>query len=401
MYLLKHISDANDKPTKDITLGLFLDLSKAFDTINHSTLLSKLRHYGIRGVANDWFLSYLSNRSQFTEVNGTKSDTNNIICGVPQGSILGPILFLIYINDCTDLELLSFADDTTVYSSHHNIISLHQIVNTELTHLTDWFSANKLALNVKKTKYAIFSPPGFKTPNNLSLMINGIQLSRIGKHKSEQYIKFLGIALDENLTWKQHVKAIKSKLSRSLFAINRVKKIFPRDILKTLYFSLIQSHLLYGILTWGTTTSISQLEKMQKRAIRSINNAPYNSHTDPLFKSNNILKLTDMYKTQSSLFAHDCKNNNLPKSFMDYFTFNNNISTRQVNQVQRIRPRTKYTSLLPFHHIPTIWNTLSDDFTVISNRNKFKRTIKIYLVDQYPSQVHCTNPKCHVCHPPN
>ena len=132
---MKDIADANDKTTKDVTLSVFIDLSKAFDTINHDILLKKLNFYGIRGVPNSWFSNYLSNRKQFTEINNCKSALTNISTGVPQGSILGPILFLLYINDinnCTSLNLLSFADDTTIYRSGPYNKELFDEVNYEL-----------------------------------------------------------------------------------------------------------------------------------------------------------------------------------------------------------------------------------------------------------------------------
>jgi len=132
MHLLKYISDANDKPSNEITLGLFLDLSKVFHSINHKTLLAKLNFYGIRGTPNDWFNSYLSYRYQYTEFNQIQSLILKVICGVPHGSIFGPILFLVYINDiiyCTDLFLLSFADDTTLYMSHTDPAVIYNTMN--------------------------------------------------------------------------------------------------------------------------------------------------------------------------------------------------------------------------------------------------------------------------------
>ena len=394
MHFLKDISNANDKPTKDSTLGLFIDLSKAFDTINHSALLTKLNHYGIRGVANLWFNSYLSNRMQYTVVNDTKSEILNILCGVPQGSILGPILFLIYINDiqkCTNLSLLSFADDTTVYASRPNLVDLYDFVNLELTKLNDWFSANKLALNVKKTKYVIFSPKTSIPPANKSIAIDGKTISRVGNNQTEKSIKFLGISIDENLTWKFHIQNIKSKLCRSLFAINRVKRIFPHDILKTIYFSLIQSHLMYGICSWGSANNLSKLETLQKRAITLINNKPFNSHTEPLFKANSILKLSDIYSSHVSLFAHDCMNNRLPRSFNHFFMFNNhdNSRTRHNNHIRRSRPRTKFTANLPFHHIPTIWNSLSNNLTELLKRT-LPKNLPIEQIS-HNSQLHKSN----------
>jgi hypothetical protein len=405
MHLLKYISDANDKPSKETTLGLFLDLSKAFDTINHKTLLSKLNFYGIRGTPNYWFNSYLSDRYQYTEFNQIRSLILKVICGVPQGSILGPILFLVYINDikhCTNLSLLSFADDTTLYMSHANLTVLYNTINNELVKLNDWFCANRLSLNVKKTKYALFSPSIkiSNLPQNTAITLNGINLNRIGNDQPEKVIKFLGIHMDQNLTWKYHINTIKSKISRSLFALNRVKNILPHDILKSLYFSLVQSHLIYGIQAWGSTIHINKLETIQKRAIRIINNKVYNSHTEPLFRQNEILKVRDLYKFQNALFAHDYKHNIIPHSFQTYFTeHNQNITnSRNPDHIFRLIPRTKFSSLLPVHQVPIIWNSLGNDMLSIQNRNMFKFKVKKLFINSYSIHIeNCSNPLCPEC----
>ena len=160
MHLIKSITEANNKSSKDVTLAIFLDLSKAFDTLSHEILLQKLDHYGIRGVCNQWFRSYLSGRIQYVDFCGSKSEYTSIKSGVPQGSILGPLLFLVYINDLhcsTSTNLLSFADDTTLYQSSNNLVSLYFHINNELKNVSNWLSANKLSLNISKTKYMIFS----------------------------------------------------------------------------------------------------------------------------------------------------------------------------------------------------------------------------------------------------
>ena len=161
IHLLKDIANANDKASKNSTLAIFLDLSKAFDTMSHNILLKKLEHYGVRGICNSWFSSYLSNRKQYTHVNEHISSLKEITCGVPQGSILGPIVFLIYINDIsnsTELKLLSFTDDTTIYCSETTLDDNRKKATSELTKILDWLHANRLSLNINKTNFTIFGP---------------------------------------------------------------------------------------------------------------------------------------------------------------------------------------------------------------------------------------------------
>ena len=398
LHLLKYIAKNNDKPTKDITLAVFIDLSKAFDTICHSTLLKKLNFYGIRGITNSWFHSYLTQRKQYTIINNCKSALEDITCGVPQGSILGPILFLIYINDIqhsTSLNLLSYADDTTIYSSNSNADILYAETNKELIKLDDWFRANKLSLNVKKTNYSIFSPTKFTQETNRTLTLNNTIINR------EHSIRFLGLNIDQQLTWNTHINKLKSKISSSIFIINRVKKQLPHEALKSIYLTLIHSHFIYGITAWGNSTTTNKLYLLQKKALRLINNKAYASHTDPLFKQENVLKFHDIYKVVTALHVHDLLANKLPSSFDIFFPMVNhsqhNRITRQYNNLPQTLARTQFSARTPYHAIPALWNNLQLSTQTTESRTGFKKIITQQIITQYKSEVTCNNPRCPDC----
>lgn len=206
---------------KKITLGLFLDLKKAFDCVQHDVLFQKLPFYGIRGVALELLKSYLTNRTQFTSINGVISETQYIRYGVPQGSILGPILFLLYINDIVHIKgytnMVLYADDTNVFFSGVNVHDLFGQANTWLDRLCSWLTANKLQLNVSKTKYMLFKSKGTQTPIGLHLQFQGAQI----QHTSS--IRFLGVVFDENLSWSPHIDALRVDISRAVGILNKLR----------------------------------------------------------------------------------------------------------------------------------------------------------------------------------
>ncbi len=203
--IVEHIRDALDKDEK--VLGIYLDLQKAFDTVDHHILIQKLSHYGIRGKCLSWFSSYLLGRSQFDSVNNAQSECKSINIGVPQGSILGPVLFLLYINDIanfminTDITIMLFADDTIIFIQAKNITDLKRRAQTLLKILSGWLKDNRLSLNIEKTEYSIFHNNRTQIPDNCNcLTFNNITIKRVTT------AKYLGIIMDDKLTWEPHIK---------------------------------------------------------------------------------------------------------------------------------------------------------------------------------------------------
>ena len=205
--LVDKISQAIER--NEYTVGLFLDLSKAFDTVNHHILLEKLEHYGFRGVALEWFKNYLTNRKQMVNYKSVNSDTLVVSCGVPQGSVLGPLLFLIYVNDISQssslLSFLLFADDTNLFFSHKDIKILGKTVNEELCKVANWLACNKLSLNVKKTHFMIFKAKNKKMNLDLNIKIGNEIIERVNN------TNFLGLIIDDDLSWKHHIIKVTSK----------------------------------------------------------------------------------------------------------------------------------------------------------------------------------------------
>ena len=183
----------------DIVIAILIDLKKAFDTVDHKILLRKLNAYGIRGNMLKWFESYLSNRTQYVVFDGEKSDTNSIKCGVPQGSILGLLLFILSVNDICNVSPLLFkilfADDTFVLLSGMNLNTLIDHMNTELISLNNWFKANKLSLNTKKSFFMIFHRSRIKSNSIGSILIDNTELTKV------DYAKYLGVIIDHKLNW--------------------------------------------------------------------------------------------------------------------------------------------------------------------------------------------------------
>ena len=245
-------------------------------------VLSKLKCYKIRGLALDWIKSYLANRSRFVCYNNCNSELKNIKCGVPQGTILGPVLFILYINDMCELSkllnIILFADDTSIFYSTRNIVDIACTVNNELEKLDIWFRVKKLSLNVNKTNFIMFANKTQHRPT-VNSILNGTNIEQVS-HK-----KFLGVNTDENLTWREQIKTVEKKVSKSIAILYKTKDVLDIQALRTLYQSLVEPYMSYCCEIWGNTypSGRRKLFLLQKKAIRIIYSLDYHGHTSVFF----------------------------------------------------------------------------------------------------------------------
>ena len=369
--LLEYIYDALNK--KRSVVSVFIDFRKAFDTINHKILLDKLSVYGIRGLPLQLLTSYLTGRTQCVRIGSTKSTNKIVTCGIPQGSCLGPLLFLFYVNDLPNvsehLSSVLFADDTTVFKSGDNLSQLTRHVNEDLVKIKSWCDANRLSLNIPKTSTTLFTFSNFEAQN---VLIDNIPLATVSKSN------FLGICVDNKLNFSSHIQNICSKLSKSTGIFYKLKHYVPQSVLIQLYYSLIYPYLIYGNILWGSTytTHLKPLEVMQKKIIRAITNSPYNAHTTSLFKLLKILKLHDIHTfciAKKMFYSHEDLCFATPHS---YNTRNSSDARPSFQRLTTTQQSIKYVG-------PKVWNSIPSNVRCISSFNKFKSELKKHLIAQY------------------
>ena len=409
LSMTQQIKDAIDNG--NVAVGVFVDFQKAFDTVNHKILLRKLEHYGIRGIANKWFSSYLSNRQQYVSIGGTNSETKPMLHGVPQGSVLGPLLFLVYINDLNRCIRFSttrhFADDTNLlftidYSKQRNRNPMRKL-NIDLKSLNQWLLANKISLNSTKTELIFFRNKRTSKPNG-KIKLNGVKLSETDN------VKYVGIIFDEYLNFQRHIKILNAKLKRAnnLIAISR--HYLTHKLLLQIYYGQFYSHLTYGCQLWGQNeNALEQTISQQNKAVRLISFAHYQADSNPLFKNLKLLKLTDIVKYSNILFTHNTINNNSPRTFQDYFIFNEiNHQHQTVNSLSSIYSIPAGSLKLPIYRsnsgltsikyiCSSTWNSTLKNLSILNlekynqdpfwmnktNIKTFKYILKQHFLDHY------------------
>ena len=376
--------DALNSMTSDIfaaldkhksVIGVFVDFQKAFDTVPHELLLKKLSHYGIRGCILKWFESYLSDRTQRTIYEGSQSLPLPVTYGVPQGSVLGPILFLLNINDISNafnkFKVVLFADDSSFYIIGSDIKSLIIEANSELDKFYEWSIANRLSVHLDKTKFILFTKKRRK--NDIPLFLNFDIIKQCEFHK------ILGVTLDSNLSFKYHINDVCNKLSRSINLLFNLKDLMPAHVLKTMYYAYVHPHLLYCLPLWGSAcpTHLQSIFLLQKRAIRIITKSSYLDHTNPLFKSTEIMKFFDLIKLETASFMF--KNNDDP--IFDRLFHNYNTRFRD-NLIPPNHDLSLFKRSMQYNG-PNIWNSIPIIIKNKQNIKSFRKSYKTYLVSQY------------------
>ena len=307
---------------KEVMAVLFLDLQKAFDTVSHDILLQKLYHYGVRGPAHQLIKSYLSGRKQYTKVKNALSDLAFVLWGVPQGSVLGPLLFLIFINDLPNASNLTswlFADDTALALSSPNIQELESRFNHEVTKIHNWLLANRLSVHYsKKTQYMLIQGPTLKD-RKISSMNFELYMGSHKIEKTDNYT-YLGIIIDEKMNWQLQINKLCSKLSNVCGVISKARHYLDRPSLMLIYNSLFDSRLRYGILAWGTASEqhLQKLRVLQNRVIRFITFSSFRTSVAPLYSVLKILPLNEQLFLQRNIFMHSLHYDNLPFSLRGY-----------------------------------------------------------------------------------
>lgn len=351
---------------REVSAAVFCDLSKAFDCVSHEILLRKLNAYGFRGNVLTWFRNYLNVREQSVHMGGVSSSRRRTSCGVPQGSVLGPILFLIYINDLTQLEVMGtftlFADDTTVLWRNKDLKQLMLGIVSDLEKIGHWCDANRLCLNMSKTHLMGFNC----TVSDLFFggdLLNSVDSSR-----------FLGLLVDEDLKFHAHIVKLNKKLASGCYCVRATFQELGRGVARDIYFALVESHLRYALPFWGACSQLlfQTVFALQKRAVRNLSNASPRTHCKPLFIEHNILTLPSLFILETAYLIH--KNRQcFPIHQQVYATRRGDDIPLPIPHSSRVRNSFVYNGVKIYNHVDPQLRSVQD-------LKCFRRELKKYLL---------------------
>lgn len=367
------------------TSGIFIDVKKAFDMVDHKILLQKLYNAGFRGVSQDWFSSYFDKRKQCVKVGESISGFQDITIGVPQGSVLGPILFLIYLNSIFELpfkgKIVAFADDMALAYLNSEKQQMVNDMNSDLNLVSNWFKAHELILS-EKTKVMLFKIGSEPDTNGLNFTYHfNCMESCCSKHcvniEIVKEFKYLGITLDCNLNWKKHVNNVSKHLNILLRKFYMLRNLCPTYILKCVYYSLVQSKVEYGLACWGGVyeSVINRIVKIQKHILRVIFFKPRISSSWPIFVNCKILPFRHLYyfKVLNLLYS---------RSGNRGFKINKHYNCRSNSQRFYVLPRTRKEHFRRYLLLmaPFLFNQLPENIRKCEKKYEFLKEVKKWLL---------------------
>lgn len=363
-------------------MGVFIDLKKAFDTISHNLLLSKLLDVGVTGVAYDILKSFLTNRSQIVKIDKTESSPRKVTFGIPQGSILGPLLFLIYINNVHKIGLKGdvtlYADDTCLFYFGSSADTIITDAQADLNKLNDWLQCNLLTINTSKTNYIIFSAKNKKITHHPPLTINNKTITEVDSEK------YLGLILDSHLTWKPHINKIKTKLTALTGLLKNITKCFPRQTRYILYNSLVKPHLDYLIEIWGTAapTNLAPLRTSQNKLIKVLFNYDFLAPTDQIYKNTKLMNIEQSYQYFTCILVRKILNQSIKTQIhFDKNYISHNIKLRNSNDIKLIKPRTNYGKQNIMYDGAKVYNKIPNSIKDAKTLQTFKKLLKSYIIN--------------------
>jgi exonuclease III len=377
------IDIVNGLENKKKTAGLFIDLKKAFDCVNHEILLKHLWKIGFRGKAHKLLENYLTGRRQFVKIGETEGETIQNNCGVPQGSILGPTLFLIYINEIFNLQLIGkpqlYADDAVLIYTENSLDDLYVAMSTDLRILNSWFTENRLTINSKKTQYMIFKTKNFSNAN----FFNYITFNNEQIHITENY-KYLGLWLDSNLNFNFHISQIKKRVAPIAGVLKKIRKHLTPNILDTIYFAYVHSHITYLISLWGMAgaTKIHLLEVIQNKALKNLRGLPRLFPTKQLYNER-ILPLVCLQDYEMLLIAYKITKNNFKFGPLTYRSDIHSYNTRNAQNIHLPQFRLSIGRKSFSYDAFKKFNDLPNEIKQTESYSKFKNYIKNYLYENY------------------